>query len=108
MLSLWLGTLAGAIPAGSVPGPAEFTVALYGFLARTPAALIGVSLADAVGDRGPQNIPGTTDEYPNWRIPLGDADGRPVLLEDLPGLPVLRAVTAAAAVGAPRALRTYR
>ena len=38
----------------------------------------GVSLADAVGDRRPQNLPGTTDEYPNWRVPLcdGDGDGR--------------------------------
>ena len=61
----------------------EFTRALYGFLARTPAALIGVSLTDAVGDRRPQNLPGTIDQYPNWRIPLCDGQGRAVLLEDL-------------------------
>ena len=42
-----------------------------------------MSLADAVGDRRPQNLPGTSDEYPNWQIPLCDAAGRPVLLEDL-------------------------
>jgi hypothetical protein len=47
--------------------------------------LIGVSLADAAGERRPQNMPGTVDEYPNWRIPLTDSDGKPVLLEDLPG-----------------------
>ena len=47
----------------------------------------------------PQNIPGTSDEYPNWRIPLCDGEGRPVLLEDLPGLPLVRAVAAAAASG---------
>jgi 4-alpha-glucanotransferase len=29
------------------------------------------------------NQPGTRDEYPNWRLPLADAEGRPVLLEDL-------------------------
>jgi len=62
------------------PGPAEFTRALYGYLARTPAALLGVSLADAVGDRRPQNLPGTVDEYPNWRVPLCDGGGRPVLV----------------------------
>ena len=79
---------AGAAGAGGAAGvtPEEFTAALYGYLARTPAMLIGVSLAEAVGERRPQNLPGTVDEYPNWRIPL--ADGRraaPVLLEDLPG-----------------------
>jgi 4-alpha-glucanotransferase len=84
-VSAWLDALAGQglLPPGNVPGPAEFTRALYGYLARTPAALIGVSLADAVGDRRPQNLPGTTDQYPNWRVPLCDGEGRAVLLEDL-------------------------
>jgi 4-alpha-glucanotransferase len=84
------------LPAGRRPGPGELTVALYAYLARTPSVLIGVSLADAVGDRRTQNIPGTVDEYPNWRVPLCDGTGQPVLLEDLPGLPLLRAVTRAA------------
>jgi 4-alpha-glucanotransferase len=83
------------VPAGRQPGPGELTVALYAYLARTPSVLIGVSLADAVGDRRTQNIPGTVDEYPNWRIPLCDGAGRPVLLEDLPGLPLVRAVSRA-------------
>ncbi len=77
------------------PDPAELTNALYGYLARTPAALVGVSLADAVGERRPQNLPGTTTQYPNWCVPLGDGDGRPVLLEDLAAHPVVRAVAAA-------------
>ena len=77
------------------PDPAEFTVALYRYLARTPAALLGVSLADAVGERRPQNLPGTTTQYPNWCVPLADGDGRPVLLEDLPTHPGVRAVAAA-------------
>jgi 4-alpha-glucanotransferase len=99
MLSHWRDALVreGLIGAGPLPGPDDFTVALYEYLARTPAVLVGVSLADAVGDRRPQNIPGTSDEYPNWRIPLCDADGRAVLLEDLPDLPLVRAVTRAAA-----------
>jgi 4-alpha-glucanotransferase len=105
-LSRWLDALAGEelVASGSWPDADEFTVALYGYLARTPAALIGVSLADAVGDRRPQNIPGTRDEYPNWQIPLCDAAGRAVLLEDLPSLPLLRAVSHAVfgAVGAAR------
>jgi 4-alpha-glucanotransferase len=101
MLSQWRNALVGEglIPDGPLPGPDEFTVALYAYLARTEARLIGVSLADAAGDRRPQNIPGTSDEYPNWRIPLCDGDGRAVLLGDLPSLPLVQAVARAAASG---------
>jgi 4-alpha-glucanotransferase len=91
-LSAWQDALAGQglIQPGSPLGPAEFTRALYGYLARTPAALIGVSLTDAVGDRRAQNLPGTIDQYPNWRIPLCDGQGRAVLLEDLDRQPGVR------------------
>ncbi|HEY8479194.1 MAG TPA: 4-alpha-glucanotransferase [Spirillospora sp.] len=68
---------------GSTAFDTLIIAAFHAFLARTPARLRGVSLADAVGERRTQNQPGTTDEYPNWRIPLADAQGRPVLLEDL-------------------------
>ncbi len=61
----------------------ELVEALHGYLARTPARLVGVYLPDAVGDRRPVNQPGTVDEYPNWRVPMTDAKGRPVLLDDL-------------------------
>ena len=93
----WQEALAreGLAAPGARLDPAEFTVALYGYLARTPAALVGISLADAVGERRPQNLPGTTTQYPNWCVPLGDADGRPVLLEDLAAHPGVRAVVAA-------------
>jgi 4-alpha-glucanotransferase len=103
MLSHWRDALAreGLIPDGPLPGPDEFTVALYGYLALTPSALIGVSLADAVGERRPQNMPGTSDQYPNWQIPLCDAEGRAVLLEDLPGLPLVRAVACATRTARP-------
>jgi 4-alpha-glucanotransferase len=99
MLSRWRDTLVaeGLIQPGARPGHAEFTVALYSYLAKTPAQLISVSLADAVGDRRAQNLPGTSDEYPNWRIPLCDSGGRAVLLEGLPALPLVRAVARAAA-----------
>ena len=84
-MAAWREALAGQglIQPGTDPGPAELIRALYAYLARTPSVLLGVSLADAVGDRRPQNLPGTTDEYPNWRVPLCDGDGNPVLLEDL-------------------------
>ena len=57
--------------------------ALHRYLTLTPARMLNVALTDAVGDRRAQNQPGTTNEYPNWRVPLTDADGRPVLLEDV-------------------------
>jgi 4-alpha-glucanotransferase len=57
--------------------------ALHGYLGRTPARLLCVALTDAVGDRRTQNQPGTSDEYPNWRVPLSGPDGRPMPLEDV-------------------------
>lgn len=30
-----------------------------------------------------QNQPGTTNEYPNWRVPLSGPDGAPMWLEDV-------------------------
>ena len=100
-LAGWLAMLAreGLLPRAGAPSPLEFTAALYGFLTRTPAVLIGVSLADAAGERRPQNMPGTVDEYPNWRIPLTGADGQPVLLDDLPAHAGVRAVAQAVSGG---------
>jgi 4-alpha-glucanotransferase len=96
----WLAALAReGLLRTTAPSPEEFTVALYGFLTRTPAMLIGVSLADATGERRPQNMPGTVDEYPNWRIPLTGADGQPVLLDDLPAHAGVRAVAQAVSRG---------
>ena len=58
-------------------------LALHRYLGRTPSRLLALSLADAVGEVRTQNQPGTTDEYPNWRIPLGGSDGQQVLLESI-------------------------
>ncbi|HTX26274.1 MAG TPA: 4-alpha-glucanotransferase [Streptosporangiaceae bacterium] len=102
----WLRTLAReGLLAGPAPTGEAFTAALYAYLTRTPAVLIGVSLADAAGERRPQNMPGTVDEYPNWRIPLTGQDGEPVLLEDLPGHQGLRAVARAVSGGLSSAAR---
>ncbi|MFD8740373.1 4-alpha-glucanotransferase [Streptomyces sp. NPDC059618] len=87
-----LGLLRG--PSGGAPASAEEAEiqAVHRFLLRTPARMIGVWLPDTVGDRRPQNLPGTSDEYPNWRLPIADAEGAPVTLEDLAASPRLHAL----------------
>ena len=61
--------------------PVEMMLALHRYLRATPSKVLLANLVDAVGERRMQNQPGTIDEYPNWRVPLGDADGRPLPLE---------------------------
>ncbi|MCX4980932.1 4-alpha-glucanotransferase [Streptomyces sp. NBC_00572] len=76
----------GLLPEG--PGGEEAEIrAVHRFLLDTPARMVGVWLPDTVGDRRPQNLPGTWDEYPNWRLPLADADGQPITLERLAASP---------------------
>ena len=77
----------------------ETVEALHRFVARTPARLLGVALADAVGDLRAQNQPGTDDEYPNWRLPLCGPDGAPLLLEQLVTSPRVRSLARAVASG---------
>jgi len=89
----------GLLPGDASPDTAAMTAALYRFLAGTPARLLAVSLPDAVGDRRPQNVPGTTNEYPNWRLPLTDGAGRAVMLEELPASKVVRLVVGAVTAG---------
>ncbi|RSS28667.1 4-alpha-glucanotransferase [Streptomyces sp. WAC08452] len=94
----WLEVLArlGLLPGspGDTGAPSEEAgiQAVHRFLLRTPARLTGVWLPDAVGDRRPQNLPGTWDQYPNWRLPVADAAGRPVTLEELAASPRLHAL----------------
>lgn len=61
----------------------DTVIALHRHLARTPSLVLGVSLVDCVGERRIQNQPGTDEEYPNWRIPLADAQQHPVTIDDL-------------------------
>ncbi|MDX3754421.1 4-alpha-glucanotransferase [Streptomyces sp. AK02-04a] len=87
-----LGLLHGAGDAGSAVSEEAEIQAVHRFLLRTPARMIGVWLPDTVGDRRPQNLPGTWDQYPNWRLPIADAEGRPVTLEELAASPRLYAL----------------
>lgn len=79
----WIAELHRAGLLGKHADLDETVLALHQYLGRTPSRLLGLALTDAVGDHRTQNQPGTTDEYPNWRVPLSGPDGRPVLLEDL-------------------------
>lgn len=47
------------------------------FLARTPTSLLAASLEDAIGAQAQPNVPGTVNEYPNWRQRL------PVALDEI-------------------------
>ena len=73
----------GLLPAGPAEDVEQTVIALHRHLARTPSMLLGVSLVDCVGERRIQNQPGTDEEYPNWRIPLADPEGRPVGLDEI-------------------------
>ncbi len=108
----WLGELArdgllavspyGEGPAADLSDPApagpdalpDTVAALHRYLLRTPAELVGVWLPDALGDPRPQNLPGTSSEYPNWRLPLADTTGRPASLEQLTASPRTAALAA--------------
>ena len=61
----------------------EIIDALYRGLKGSPCKLMAASIVDAVGEKRTQNQPGTSNEYPNWRIPLADGDGNVVPLEQL-------------------------
>lgn len=62
---------------GDDPAEDDVIVAMHAMLARTPSRLALVSPYDVVGATRQPNLPGTVDEYPNWRLPL------PVTLEQL-------------------------
>jgi 4-alpha-glucanotransferase len=62
---------------------AATVTALYRTLNASPSRLRCLALTDAVGERRTQNQPGTLDQYPNWRIPLGGPDGQPIYVEDV-------------------------
>ncbi|WP_207386249.1 4-alpha-glucanotransferase [Protofrankia symbiont of Coriaria ruscifolia] len=85
------GSASGSDPAVGL-GPAaglgpsalrEVAFALHGLLARSPSRIVLAAPGDALGDLRQPNLPGTVDSYPNWRLPVTDADGRPVTVERL-------------------------
>ena len=57
--------------------PVDVAVAAYRHLARGRPRIVLVAMEDALGVHERPNVPGTIDEFPNWRLAL------PVPLEDI-------------------------
>lgn len=62
---------------GSEPDEASIILAMHRFLASTPSRLKLIAPYDVIAETRQPNLPGTVDEYPNWRLPL------PETLEEL-------------------------
>jgi 4-alpha-glucanotransferase len=70
----WLALLRaeGLLPTepGPEPEEQEIILAMHRLLARTPCRLRLISPYDVLAEPRQPNLPGTIDEYPNWRLPL--------------------------------------
>ncbi len=62
---------------GAEPDEQELVLAIHTLLASTRSRLALISPYDVIGEVRQPNLPGTVDEYPNWRLPL------PLRLEEL-------------------------
>ena len=69
----------------------EVVVAVHRLLAESPSAVVAATLDDALCVEERPNVPGTTDERPNWSLAL------PKALEDIEVDPAVAAVAAALA-----------
>ena len=61
----------------------DVVLAMHAMLTAAPCRLVLAAFGDAVGDLRQPNLPGTVDEYPNWRLPVADGTGTPLGLEEL-------------------------
>lgn len=60
---------------GAEASEAEIVTAMHALLTRSPSRAVLAALGDALGDLRQPNMPGTVDEYPNWRLPIADEAG---------------------------------
>jgi (1->4)-alpha-D-glucan 1-alpha-D-glucosylmutase len=93
-------------PGTSSASPQEFTSeaaqAVQLYLARSPARVLVVQIEDVLGVREQSNLPGTTEEHPNWKrkLPLG--------LERMPADPRFSALAEALTRVRPRTRATEK
>jgi (1->4)-alpha-D-glucan 1-alpha-D-glucosylmutase len=60
-----------ATAAGGAGLDAEAVAAMHAFLAGAPSSILMAQLEDALGEIEQANLPGTTDQHPNWRRKYG-------------------------------------
>lgn len=68
------------------PTEDELILAIHALLARSRSRLVLIAPYDVVGEVRQPNLPGTVDQYPNWRLPL------PVTVDELRTHPMVAAV----------------
>jgi 4-alpha-glucanotransferase len=78
------------------PSDDDIVAAMHAALAASPARLIAASFYDALGELRQPNMPGTTDQYPNWRMPLAAS------LEQIEADPRVQEISRILAAGRPR------
>ncbi len=61
----------------------DIVEAMHKVIKDSPSKLLNAAVVDGVGERRTQNMPGTNNEYPNWRVPLADGSGKVIWAEDL-------------------------
>ncbi len=96
-------TVADRRTAKQTLGDAQPVDEIHRRLAAANSALVAIQLDDVAGTTAQQNLPGTIDEYPNWRQPA------PLSSQDIvtsPAFARLGAVMRAAGRGTPTALET--
>jgi 4-alpha-glucanotransferase len=86
----------------------DVPLAMHAALVASPSRLVLAAFGDAVGDLRQPNLPGTVDEYPNWRLPVADGTGRPLGLEELLASPGVRRLTALLSQGVPQSPKAVR
>ncbi|MBK8907448.1 MAG: 4-alpha-glucanotransferase [Rhodospirillales bacterium] len=69
-------------------GP-DLVAAVHAYLSRSPACLLMVQIDDVTGESEQINLPGTVDEYPNWRRRLR------LPVAAIAATPIMQALTAA-------------
>ncbi len=88
-IRLSLATRAGVDHSDPTVDIDEVVLGVYTDLARAPCAVLNATLDDALGVEERPNMPGTIDEWPNWRIAL------PVPLETILDDPRVAAIASA-------------
>lgn len=81
---------------GASGAAADVSARLHGYIAASRCRLVALQVEDALGVTAQVNVPGTRDEYPNWRRRL------PVAVESLADHPGFRAHVAALRLARPR------